>query len=115
MTSCRKCEHYQPKDLEGFTLLEKFQSVSGFCMDSDNPNFNEWAREFGRGTGRFESYISPNWCAKRKNQKETIEHYTEEEIKEFIKEEKTHQRYREFIKKVKNMSEEEFYNWMGVK
>jgi len=69
MISCRKCEHYQPKDLTGFTLLEKCQSVSGFCMDSNNSDFNEWAREFGRGINRSDSYITPKWCAKRKNQK----------------------------------------------
>jgi len=115
MNNCRKCDHYQSKDLNGMSLLEKFHSVSGFCMDSDNPDFNEWAREFGRGIGRFESYITPNWCSKRKNPKETIEYYTEEEIKEFVVEAKTQQRYREFIKGLRDMSEEEFYNWMGVK
>lgn len=88
MLSCRKCEHYQPKDLTGFTLLEKIQSVSGFCIDSNNPDFNEYARNLGRGIGRFESYITPKWCAERKNPKGTIEYYSEEEIKEFVKERK---------------------------
>jgi len=66
MISCRKFEHYQSKDLTGFTLLEKCQSVSGFCMDSNNPDFNEYARSFGRGIGRADSYTTPKWCAKRK-------------------------------------------------
>ena len=88
MISCRKCEHYQLKDLTGMSLLEKFQSVSGFCMDSDNPDFNEYARNFGRGIGRLESYVTPKWCAKRKNPRETVEYYTKEEISEFVKQEK---------------------------
>jgi len=88
MISCRVCELYRPKDLTGMSLLEKSQSVSGFCMDSNNPDFNEWAREFGRGIGRFESYITPKWCSKRKNPKKTEEYYSKEEIREFVAEEK---------------------------
>ncbi|OHD25275.1 MAG: hypothetical protein A2Y34_03985 [Spirochaetes bacterium GWC1_27_15] len=77
MLTCRKCEHYQPKDLTGMSLVNKLQSVSGFCMDSNNPDFNEYARNFGRGIYRTDSYITPNWCAKRKNPKGTVEYYTQ--------------------------------------
>ena len=88
MISCRKFEHYQSKDLTGFTLLEKFHSVSGFCMDSNNPDFNEYARSFGRGISRNDSYKTPKWCAKRKNPKTTEEYYSEEEIREAVAERK---------------------------
>ena len=99
MKSCIKCDHYKEKDLEGMSLLEKFNSVSGFCMDSNNPDFNEWAREFGRGIRRVDSYITPNWCSKRKNPKSTEEYYSEEEIKEFVAEEKEQH---ELIERLKN-------------
>jgi len=88
MTNCRTCEHYKKKDLIGYSLYEKFQSVSGFCMDSNNPDFNEYARSFGRGIGRADSYTTPKWCAKRENPKGTVEYYSEEEIAEFVAEEK---------------------------
>ena len=103
MKSCRKCEHYQPKDLTGMSLLEKFHSVSGFCTDSDNPDFNEYARNFGRGIGRLDSYITPKWCSRRKHPKGTEEYYSEEEIREAVYEEKIHREYNEFLKRLKHL------------
>ncbi len=65
MNDCRNCEYFKKKNMDGFSLWEKFQSVVGFCMDSNNPYFNDYACRYGRGICRLESYIKPKWCAKR--------------------------------------------------
>jgi hypothetical protein len=98
MISCRKCEHYKKKDLTGMSLLRKFQSVSGFCMDSNNPDFNEYAKAFGRGIGRLDSYITPKWCNKRENPKVTVQCYSEEEIREAV----TERKLIEFIRQMRS-------------
>jgi hypothetical protein len=95
MLCCRKCEHYKKKNLKGFSLSIKIRSVSGFCMDSTNPDFNEYAQAFGRGIGRIESYTSPTWCAKRNNPTKTKEIYSAEDIHAFTEQEKE---IREIIK-----------------
>jgi len=65
MKSCKKCRYYEEKDLMGMSLLRKLRSVSGFCFDSSNPDFNAFARHYGRGIGRFDSYFRPKWCARK--------------------------------------------------
>lgn len=62
MFGCRNCDCYRKKNLEGMSLYYKLTSVTGFCMDYNNPDFNNFAKAFGRGVGRFESCIKPKWC-----------------------------------------------------
>jgi len=100
MICCRKCEHYIKDDLTRLSLYRKLRHASGHCMDSNNPDFNEWARNFGRGIKRLDSYITPKWCSKRKNPKITADDYSEEEIHELVKEELNHRKFLRFMKHI---------------
>jgi len=102
MLSCRKCEHYSKDDLSGLSLYRKFRHASGHCMDFNNPDFNEWARIFGRGVKRLDSYITPKWCSKRKNPKTTVEDYSEKEIHELVVREKSLRQLIEYIKHMRS-------------
>ena len=95
---CRECEFYSEDDLTGLSPQEKLDHVSGHCMDSNNPDFNEWARTFGRGITREDSFTSPKWCSKRENPERTEEYYSEDEIREFVEEAKRYQRLTECIR-----------------
>ena len=115
MIICKECGFYSEDDLTELSPQDKLDHVSGHCMDSGNPDFNEWARMFGRGIVREDSYTSPKWCAKRENPEKTEEYYSEEEISEAVAKAKQYQKTSETIKKLRNMSEEELFKWMGVK
>lgn len=104
MNNCITSEHYQEKDLTGMSPFERLQSVSGFCMDSDNPDFNEWAKKFGRGICREDSYTNPKWCSKRENPEKTEEYYTKDEISEAVEQEVRYRKLVEFIKFTKSNS-----------
>jgi len=66
---CRKCKYYQKKDWSfvGFHIFGMFgifhvlNRVCGFCMDSENPDFNEFAKSYGRGIGKLQAIFSPKW------------------------------------------------------
>ena len=98
MKTCIECEFYSEDDLTGLSPQDKLDHVSGHCMDSNNPDFNEWARTFGRGITREDSLTSPNWCSKRDNHEKTEEYYSEDEISEFVKEEIRNRKLIEFIR-----------------
>jgi hypothetical protein len=63
---CRNCIYFQPKDWSWGTLSQKLFGVVGFCMDSQNPDFNYFAQCYGRGIGKCEAIFSPEWCRLRK-------------------------------------------------
>jgi len=98
MTICRECEFYSEDDLTGLSPQDKLDHVSGHCMDSNNPDFNEWARTFGRGITRENSLSHPKWCSKRENPETTEEYYSEEEISEFVAVEKNYRKLITYIK-----------------
>jgi len=102
MIICRECEFYSEDDLTGLSPQEKLDHVSGHCMDSDNPDFNEWARTFGRGITREDSVSHPKWCGKIDNPEKTEEYYTKEEISEAVKEAKKYQKLTEFIRNARS-------------
>jgi len=90
---CKECEFYSEDDLTGLSPQEKLDHVSGHCMDSNNPDFNEWARTFGRGITREDSLTNPKWCGKLDNPEKTEEYYTKQEINEAVKEAKEHRKF----------------------
>ena len=98
MTICRECEFYSEGDLTGLSIEDKLNHVSGHCMDSNNPDFNEWARTFGRGITREDSLTNPKWGGKIDNPEKTEAYYTEDEISEAVAEVKEYQRLAEFIR-----------------
>jgi len=91
--TCIECEFYSEDDLTGLSPQEKLDHVSSHCIDSNNPDFNEWAREFGRGVTKEESLSHPKWCGKIDNPEKTEEYYTKEEISEAVKEAKEHRKF----------------------
>lgn len=96
MIICRECEFYSEDDLTGLSPQDKINHTSGHCMDSNNPDFNEWARTFGRGITREDSLTSPKWCAKRENPEKTEECYSKEEISELVTEAKEYHKLLRF-------------------
>ena len=102
MTICIECEFYSEDDLTGLSPQDKLDHVSGHCMDSNNPDFNEWARIFGRGITMEDSLTNPKWCAKVDNPETAEEYYTKEEISEAVKEAKKYQRLTEFIRNARS-------------
>lgn len=73
--SCKNCKYYWDFFKEYQTviafppnwfrdLLYKFQHVKGFCMDSENKCFNEFAKHFGRGLKWRDYIFKPKWCRK---------------------------------------------------
>jgi hypothetical protein len=72
--SCKRCEHFKPygkvmiKMPNWFSqLLFHFQHVKGFCMDSSNPTFNEYAKSSGRGLGYKAYLFGTEGCKFKKN------------------------------------------------
>lgn len=60
---CKNCEYFKYKSLKGLSLWRKIWSVSGFCEDSLNTDFNGVARLFGRGISKTDKLKgSPKWC-----------------------------------------------------
>ena len=80
MTICIECEFYSEDNLTGLSSQDMLDHTSGHCMDSDNPDFNEWARTFGKGITREDSLTNPKWCSKRDNHEKTEEYYSEERL-----------------------------------
>jgi len=62
MKPCRKCNYYSKDDLTGMSLWDKIHHVSGHCADWTNPDFNGFARTYGRGIKRLDSWSRPKWC-----------------------------------------------------
>jgi len=67
--NCKKCMFFQKNNFEGTSLRYKMFGVRGFCMDSENPDFNDFAKAAGRGLCRKDIRKSPDWC--RFNKKES--------------------------------------------
>lgn len=66
MIGCWRCEYFQNNRWKMTVPLPKrLFHVVGFCMYSDNPDFNDFAKEYGRGIGRVDSFIKPKWCNKK--------------------------------------------------
>lgn len=67
---CKNCEHFKSKSLKGLSLWRKIWSVSGFCEDSLNTDFNVFARLFGRGVSKTDKLKGcPVWCRFKSNNK----------------------------------------------
>jgi len=98
MTICKECEFYSEDYLTGLSPQDQLDHTSGHCMDSSNPDFNEWARTFGKGIAREDSYTNPKWCAKIDNPETTVEDYSEEEISELVAVEKNYRKLIAYIK-----------------
>ena len=64
---CYKCDYFQEKDWSWGTLEQRIFGVTGHCMDKENPDFNDWARELGRGIPKTQTLFSPKWCRFRKD------------------------------------------------
>jgi hypothetical protein len=70
MSKCKKCKYFQGKDwsFAGFHIFGMFgishilNRVCGFCMDSENPDFNDYAKANGRGIGKLQAIFAPKWC-----------------------------------------------------
>jgi hypothetical protein len=45
MKTCKNCEYFEPHPL----AHKDPRYVRGFCMDLENPTFNAWAHQRGRG------------------------------------------------------------------
>jgi len=101
MTICNKCEFYSEDDLTGLSPQDQLNHVSGHCMDSSNPDFNEWAKKFGRGITREDSLTNHKWCGKLDNPEKTEEYYTKEEISELVVDEIINRRLTTLIKHAK--------------
>ena len=71
---CRNCVYFQKADWAGikirpfsmFGINHFIFRVCGFCMDKNNPDFNNFAKASGRGIGKLDSLFSPKWCRLRK-------------------------------------------------
>jgi len=60
---CVRCEYFEKANWPWFLPMQKlFTGVAGFCMDSLNPDFNEYAKESGRGIPRTKAIFGPEWC-----------------------------------------------------
>lgn len=59
---CKNCAFFQARDWKGGTLDQKLFGVCGFCMDSENPDFNWFAQCYGRGISKTQAIFSPKWC-----------------------------------------------------
>jgi hypothetical protein len=70
MGKCKKCKYFQKADWSWtgfhifgmFGLSHRLNRVCGFCMDNDNPDFNDYAQARGRGIGKLQAIFSPKWC-----------------------------------------------------
>jgi hypothetical protein len=72
---CKKCPYFKPYGKPALirylpflfpTIFHKLRyllgHVPGFCMDSENPIFNDYAKRSGRGMGLLEYLLRPKWC-----------------------------------------------------
>lgn len=77
MGKCKKCKYFNKADwpfvpfriFGMFGISHIINRVCGFCMDSKNPDFNDYAKASGRGIGKIQSIFSPKWCRFRNKQK----------------------------------------------
>jgi hypothetical protein len=71
---CRNCTYFDKDDWKAwdkeigfhvfgmFGLSHRILRVCGHCMDKDNPDFNIFAKQTGRGIGKIQAIFSPKWC-----------------------------------------------------
>jgi hypothetical protein len=62
---CKKCNYFQKANWSNGTIEQKIFGVSGFCIDDKNPDFNDFAKAYGRGISKTETILSPKWCRLR--------------------------------------------------
>ena len=75
ISKCKRCIYFQKVDWSFvpfrifgmFGLSHRINRVCGFCMDSDNSDFNAYAKANGRGIGKLQAILSPKWCRFRKS------------------------------------------------
>lgn len=51
MKTCKNCIFFHPygEEPKDENILFRFRHVRGFCMDSKNETFNDFAKAFGKG------------------------------------------------------------------
>jgi len=70
ISKCKRCKYFRKSDWScvGFHVFGMFgvrhilTRVCGFCLDSDNPDFNMFAKVSGRGIGKIQAIFRPKWC-----------------------------------------------------
>jgi hypothetical protein len=74
MSHCKHCKYFKKADWSRiyvgwgwFGIKHRLFRVCGFCMDSNNPDFNSYAKANGRGIGKIEAIFKPQWCRIKKH------------------------------------------------
>ena len=74
IAKCKKCSYFSKAEYKewnkmigvhifgDFGLKHKILRVCGHCIDSENPDFNVFAKATGRGIGKIEAFLRPKWC-----------------------------------------------------